>query len=98
MSNSIRILFLSSNTWNTSRIHLDKELRAISERLEESPARDKLELINYRVLRAADLPRLLMKHQPHIVHFAGHGSLAEEIILEGPSRRGRQIEPQALAS
>jgi len=98
MVNKIRILFLSANPWNASRIRLDEELREIGEKLQESQSSDKFELIKYPVLRAADLQRLLIKHQPHIVHFTGHGSLAEEIILEGSSGRGRQIEPQALAS
>ena len=96
MAEKIRILFLSANPWNTSRILVDKEAREIFERLEEGPCRDKFELHKHAAIRPGDLHRLLMKYQPTIVHFSGHGSKNRRIILEGTHGRGKQVDPQGL--
>jgi hypothetical protein len=96
MPEKIRILFLSANPWTTSRILVDKEARDIFEKLEEGRYRDKFELRKHSAIRPGDLQRLLMKHEPHIVHFSGHGSKARKIILEGAPGRGKQIDPQGL--
>ena len=96
MAEKIRILFLSANPWNTSRILVDKEAREIFERLEEGPCRDKFELHKHAAIRPGDLHRLLMKYQPAIVHFSGHGSKNCKIILEGTHGRGKQVDPQGL--
>jgi hypothetical protein len=97
MEDKIRILFLSANPWTTSRILVDKEAREIFEKLEEGTHRDRFELIKHMAIRPGDLQRLLMKHEPHIVHFSGHGSKAKKLILEGAPGRGKQIDPQGLA-
>jgi hypothetical protein len=96
MPEKIRILFLSANPWNTSRILVDKEAREIFERLEEGPCRDRFELHKHAAIRPGDLHRLLMKYQPTIVHFSGHGSKTCKIILEGTHGRGKQVDPQGL--
>jgi len=96
MEDKIRILFLSANPWTTSRILVDKEAREIFEKLEEGTHRDRFELIKHTAIRPGDLQRLLMKHEPHIVHFSGHGSKAKKLILEGAPGRGKQIDPQGL--
>ena len=92
----IRILFLSANPWTTSRILVDKEAREIHEKLEEGPHRDRFELVKHAATRPGDLQRLLMKYQPHIVHFSCHGSKARKIILEGAPGRGKLVDPQGL--
>jgi hypothetical protein len=96
MEDKIRILFLSANPWTTSRILVDKEAREIFERLDEGTHRERIELIKHTAIRPGDLQRLLMKHEPHIVHFSGHGSKTKRLILEGAPGRGKQIDPQGL--
>lgn len=96
MSERIRILFLSANPWTTSRILVDEEAREIFERLQEGPCRDQFELIKHEAIRTFDLQRLLMMHEPHIVHFSGHGSKTHKLILGGTSGRGKEIDRQGL--
>lgn len=96
MSEKIRILFLSANPSATSRIRVDEEAREITEMLEKGSAQADFELIKYLALRAGDLPDLLMKHKPHIVHFSSHGSLAKEIVVEGVGGRSKRIKTEAL--
>jgi hypothetical protein len=96
MTNRIRILFLSANPWTTSRILVDEEAREIFEKLQEGPDRDKFELHRHAAIRPTDLQRLLMMHEPHIVHFSGHGSKKQKIIFGGKPGRGKQVDRDGL--
>ena len=97
MSAKIRILFLSANPWNTSRILVDEEAREVFERLNEGPYRECFELVNYPATRPGDLQRLLLHHRPHIVHFGGHGSKQHRLIFGGLHGRGKTVDRQGLA-
>ena len=96
MTEKIRILFLSANPWTTGRILVDEEAREVFERLQEGPCRDRFELLKHAATRAIDLQRLLLLHKPHIVHFSGHGSKTQKIILGGSPGRGKTVDPQGL--
>lgn len=96
MSERIRILFLSANPWTTSRILVDEEAREIFEKLQEGSCRDKFELIRHEAIRTFDLQRLLMMHEPHIVHFSGHGSKRHKLILGGTAGRGKEVDRKGL--
>lgn len=96
MSEKIRILFLSANPWTTSRILVDEEAREIFEKLQEGPRRDHFELHRHAATRTIDLQRLLLIHQPHIVHFSGHGDKKQKIILGGSPGRGKTVDRQGL--
>jgi CHAT domain len=96
MSKKTRILFLSANPWTTGRILVDEEEREIFEKLQEGPDRDRFELHRHAATRPTDLQRLLMIHEPHIVHFSGHGSKKQKIILGGKPGRGKQVDPDGL--
>lgn len=97
MTQKIRILFLSANPWTTSRILVDEEAREVFERIQEGPYRDRFELHKHTATRPIDLQRLLLLHRPHIVHFSGHGSKQQKIILGGTPGRGRTVDRQGLA-
>jgi hypothetical protein len=96
MNEKTRILFLSANPWTTSRILVDEEEREIFERLQEGPCRDSFELHKHAAIRSIDLQRLLMMHEPHIVHFSGHASKTHKIILGGKPGRGKEVDRQGL--
>jgi hypothetical protein len=96
MTQKIGILFLSSNPWSTGRILVDEEAREVFERLNEGPYRDSFDLHVYPAVRPHDLQKLLLLHQPQIVHFSGHGSKEKKIILGG--KRGKPLNPQGLTN
>ena len=98
MTEKIRILFLSSNPWTTSRILVDEEAREIFERIHEGPYRERFELHKHTAIKPIDLQRLLLMYQPHIVHFSGHGSKGHKLILAGTSGRGKTVDQQGLAN
>ncbi len=92
-----RILFLAANPRQTERLFLDEEVRAVSERLQASGAADHIELRVAWAVRAEEIPALLLKHRPHIVHFSGHGSPAGELLLLGSDLSApTPVSPQTL--
>jgi hypothetical protein len=97
MTERIRILLLSANPWTTGRILVDEEEREIFEKIHEGPYRNRFELHNRAATRVVDLQKLLMTYRPHIVHFSGHGSKQERIILGGIHGRGKTVDQQGLA-
>jgi hypothetical protein len=96
-SEPIKILFLAANPTDTTRLRLDKEMRAIDEALRQAEFRDRFDIKQHWAVRAADLQALLLRHKPHIVHFSGHGGRSSRIILEDKSGRSRAVSPRALA-
>lgn len=97
MNDIIKILFLAANPTDTSRLAIDEELHQIELKLDLGSARDRFKLESYWATRPGDLQRVLMKHQPHIVHFSGHGSKTEEIVLVDDQRKSKPVSRQALA-
>lgn len=97
MTEKTRILFLSANPWTTSRILVDEEAREIFERLREGPCRDQFELQKHAATRPVDLQKLLLLYEPHIVHFSGHGSKQEKLILGSSPGRGKTVDQEGLA-
>jgi hypothetical protein len=97
MTEKMRILVLSANPWSTGRILVAEEAREIFERIQEGPYRDRFELHNHGAVRPIDLQRLLLKYEPQIVHFSGHGSKGQRILLNGTHGRAQALDHQGLA-
>lgn len=94
----IKILFLAANPTDTARLALDEEVRAIDQALQLARFRDAFDLQQAHAVRVADLQGLLMRYQPHIVHFSGHGSETGAIILQDDRGRATPVPPQALTN
>ena len=96
MTDKVRILLLSASPWKMSRILVDAEAREIFERIQEGAYRDRFELCNHTAVRPGDLQRLLLMHEPHIVHFSGHGSKNGKIVLGEPHGRAKALDQHRL--
>lgn len=70
----MNILFLAANPVDTNRLRLDEEIRTIDQRLRAAGSRDKFNIVQGWAVRPGDLSGYLLRYQPHIVHFSGHGS------------------------
>ena len=79
----IKILFLAANPSATAKLRIDEEARAIDQALRLAEYRN-FDIISHWALRIEDLQQLLLRHQPDIVHFSGHGAVGE-IILQDAS-------------
>jgi hypothetical protein len=82
ISNLITVLFLASNPIEMDRLSLDLELDAIDVELWDSKFRDRFILRQKFALKIEDLSKQLVRHNPQIVHFTGHGNEKGEIILQ----------------
>jgi esterase/lipase superfamily enzyme len=91
------ILILAANPIDTDRLRLDKEVKVIKERLEEGERGRSYAVEIALAPSATDLSKLLLKHQPKIVHFSGHGSPTGEIVLEGAGGKAEAVRGRALA-
>ncbi|HEV7904642.1 MAG TPA: NB-ARC domain-containing protein [Pyrinomonadaceae bacterium] len=97
MSDIIKVLFLAANPVDTGPLRLGEEAREIELQIELGSARHRFEFVQHHALRVSDLQRALLKHKPHIVHFSGHGSTAEEIVLEDHLGKSKQVSRQVIA-
>jgi hypothetical protein len=70
----IKVLFLAANPTSSSRLAIDEEMHAIEQKVRASEHRDALVFQSAWAVRPDDLLQLLNQHQPHVVHFSGHGS------------------------
>lgn len=98
VTDQIKILFLSANPTDISRLRLDKEVREVDEKIRLGEFRDQLALIPHFAVRPGDLQQTLLRHQPHILHFSGHGSKTHGIVLEDDSGHTKPVSPAALAA
>jgi Effector-associated domain 10/CHAT domain len=97
-SSSKTILVLASSPTNEARLHLDKEMREIDEGLRRSQHREKFNLQPKFAVRPDDLRRALLDFNPQIVHFCGHGSGENGLILEDDAGFAQLVPTQALAN
>lgn len=91
-----KILFLAANPTNETRLALDKECREIEGKVRASEHRDSLELLTKWAVRPNDLLQYLHQYAPHVVHFSGHGSTSEELILLDPRDEAKPVSKEAL--
>src|SRR5690349_15714772 len=93
----IRILFVTANPSDTTRLRTDEESRAIDDALRKAEFRDSFELIKHGAIRISDLQGLLLRCRPNIVHFSGHGNEANEIILEDDTGHSYPVSVDVLS-
>lgn len=97
MTEKIKILFLASDPVDVAyHPQLEREVRDIDARIQAGPQREKFELVSCWAVRPSDLQLALLRHAPQIVHFSGHGSKAEGIILEDSDGNLKPVSKQAL--
>ncbi|MEO0409741.1 MAG: CHAT domain-containing protein [Cyanobacteria bacterium P01_A01_bin.135] len=94
----IRILLLTANPRlpGYDPLQLGAEVRQVEEALRRSQHRDRYELKTQMATRPKDLSRALLDYRPHIVHFSGHGSGEEGLLLENDAGKFQLLSTEAL--
>jgi HEAT repeat protein len=77
-----KILFLSANQVGARHLKLDEEYREIETALRGSKKRRLFQLIPKLAVRYPDFRQALLDHEPHIVHFSGHGTEDGLMVLD----------------
>lgn len=85
MSDKIKIVLLATSRLGLAYLRLNDEQREIDSKIRSASFRDAFDLIAQPAVRVSDLGGYLLRGQPHIVHFSGHGKPGEGIILEDAS-------------
>lgn len=92
------VLVLASSPTNEARLRLDKEVREIDEGLRRSQQREKFTLQQRWAVRPDDLRRALLDLSPQIIHFCGHGSGEDGLVLEDDAGRAQLVPTEALVN
>jgi hypothetical protein len=91
------ILILAANPKDTSRLRLDQEIREIANGLQRAQRRDEFILEQVWAVRLKDFRRSMLDLKPDIVHFCGHGSMEEGLVLEDQGGHSKFMPASALA-
>jgi hypothetical protein len=92
------ILFLAANPLDTGRLRLEAEMRDVQEGLQRASQRGDFQFHSTFAVRVRDLRRGLLDIKPQIVHFSGHGSGSDGIILENDEGESVLVGTDALAN
>jgi hypothetical protein len=92
------ILMLSSNPEDTDSIQVDEEYNSIDTALRLSAHRDRFELRYKPRMGARDVAGELLRHNPHIVHFSGHGDEKGRLIFTASDGYSQQADHTAIAT
>lgn len=99
MSNTVKtILVLATNPISQTKLRLDEEVREIDEGLRRSRHRESFRLEQKWAVDTDSLRRALLDFEPQIVHFCGHGSGDEGLILEDKIGQVKLVTTEALAT
>lgn len=92
----IIVLFIASNPTNQTQLRLDEEIRAITEKIRASTYRDSVELRSLWATRPTDLLQAINEFKPTVVHFSGHGSEDDELILQDDFGNSKTVSKRAI--
>lgn len=92
----INVLFLAANPLDQEQLRLDEEVRAIGEMIRKAKYRDVVRLESRWALRPLDLLQAINECQPTVVHFSGHGSDRDEIVLQDDAGNSKPVTKEAI--
>lgn len=92
----IKILALQANPTDTKALRLGAEIRGIEEALKQTAYGKQFTLINKGAVRVADLLNAMSDYEPDIVHFAGHGTGVNGLVLEKDAGAMQLVPTEAL--
>lgn len=92
----IVVAFFAANPIDQDPLRLDEEVRAIHEMLRKSEHRDSVFLKSFWAVRPLDILQALNESQPAVVHFSGHGSQEDQLVLQDSAGETKFISTEAI--
>ncbi|MDH5536836.1 MAG: alpha/beta hydrolase, partial [Betaproteobacteria bacterium] len=92
------ILVLAANPVDTERLRFDEEVKLIEDELSRGKHGSRYQVVTKLATSRDELSRLLLKYEPAIVHFTGHGSARGEIVLQSSNGLAETVPARALAA
>lgn len=96
--NTIKILILTANPKvpDHAPLRLGAEVRRIEESLQRSKYCNRFTFETQLATRTTDLRRALLEHRPNIVHFSGHGTGEQGLVLENDAGKMKVVRTEAI--
>ena len=88
----VKVLFFSANP--SGDLQLEKELDKIERKIEGSQSH--ILKVYSAVATREDFIEQLNEHQPHIIHFSGHGNRNKELVFVGSDGTKKPVNDDAL--
>ena len=95
--NEAIILFLGANPSDTTQLELPKEAQAIDDRLRNTELRDQFKIEQQWEPKAQQIPGKIMRFNPTIVHFSGHGSKCGNLVFVDEDNIAREADTESIA-
>ncbi|MGB4589669.1 MAG: CHAT domain-containing protein [Clostridiaceae bacterium] len=93
----ITVLFMASNpTTGTMPLRLDEEARSIQEMIRKSEHRDSVKFETRWATRPMDILQAINELNPDIIHFSGHGSDTDELVLQDAAGSPKFVSKEAI--
>lgn len=92
----IVITFFAANPLDQSSLRLDEEVRSIQEMLRKSLHRDSITFHSFWATRSLDILQALNENSPTVVHFSGHGSDRDELVLQDNKGDTKLVTKEAI--
>jgi hypothetical protein len=91
------ILFLAANPYTTDHLRLSEECAAIERELRLSTHRDDFQFVSRWAVSIDELLRHLNELNPTVIHFSGHGSGEDGLLLQDEHGQPQPVSARALA-
>ena len=91
-----KILVLASNPSGTGQLELNPEIRSIKKSHERSLRRDEFVIVPEPAIRISELQQVILREKPRILHFCGHGTGNQGLILENNAGQPQLVSTDAL--
>lgn len=91
-----KILFLAATPENQVMLNLGKELRKIKDELSASTHRDKFDLESEMAVKIPTITKAMQVHKPQIVHFSGHGSGEQGLVVEDDGGKAKFFPTEGI--
>lgn len=92
----ITVLFLASNPRDQAQLSLDIEVRGIEEQISKARHRESVILESRWAVRSGDILHHINTCEPTIVHFSGHGSDNDELVLMDKNEQTKLVSLEAI--
>lgn len=93
---SVTVLFLASNPVDQQQLRLDEEAREINEMIRKARHRDSVKLETRWAIRTGDILQAINELDPTIIHFSGHGSDSDQIVILNPDGTAKFVSKEAI--
>ncbi|GLH44583.1 hypothetical protein RS3R6_09390 [Pseudomonas atacamensis] len=96
----ITVVFFAADPGSdkSNRLLLDEEARLIGEKIRASEHRDVLEFHTRWAVRPMDVFQAMNELQPTIVHFSGHGTTADTLVLQDDQGNAKHVPLEGIVS